>query len=60
VQSEVLAMFCLVSGLGWQNTIAGIVVPFLGSATGAFLFRQHFVKLPAELLEAAQIDGRRR
>lgn len=53
----VLAMFRLVSGLGWQNTIAGIVVPFLASATGAFLFRQHFANLPVELLEAAQIDG---
>ncbi len=53
----ILAMFRLVSGLGWQDTMAAIVVPFLASATGAFLFRQHFANLPAELLEAAQIDG---
>ncbi len=53
----ILAMFRLVSGFGWQDTMAAIVVPFLASATGAFLFRQHFANLPAELLEASQIDG---
>jgi sn-glycerol 3-phosphate transport system permease protein len=32
-------------------------VPFLASATGTFLFRQHFSNIPAELSEAAQLDG---
>ena len=32
-------------------------MPFLASATGAFLFRQHFANIPAELSEAAQLDG---
>lgn len=53
----VLAMFRMVSGFGWQDTMTSIVVPFLASATGAFLFRQHFANMPVELLEAAQIDG---
>ncbi len=53
----ILAMFRLVSGLGWQDTMSAIVVPFLASATGAFLFRQHFANLPTEMLEASQIDG---
>ena len=53
----ILAMFRLVSGFGWQDSMAAIVVPFLASATGAFLFRQHFANLPPELLEASQIDG---
>jgi sn-glycerol 3-phosphate transport system permease protein len=53
----ILAMFRQVSGYGWQDTQLSIVVPFLASATGAFLFRQHFANLPADLLEAAQIDG---
>ena len=53
----ILAMFRLVSGFGWQDTMAAIVVPFLASATGAFLFRQHFANLPSELLEASLIDG---
>ena len=53
----ILAMFQLVAGFGWQDNMAAIVVPFIASATGAFLFRQHFANMPAELLEAAQIDG---
>ena len=53
----ILAMFRQVAGYGWQDTMAALVVPFLASATGAFLFRQHFANLPADLLEASQIDG---
>ncbi len=53
----ILAMFRQVSGYGWQDTLAAITIPFLASATGAFLFRQHFANLPTDLLEAAQIDG---
>ncbi|NOX22050.1 MAG: carbohydrate ABC transporter permease [Actinobacteria bacterium] len=53
----ILAMFRLVGGFGWQDTMAALVVPFLASATGAFLFRQHFANMPTELLEASQIDG---
>jgi sn-glycerol 3-phosphate transport system permease protein len=53
----ILAMFRMVSGFGWQDTMAAITVPFLASATGAFLFRQHFANMPIELLEASQIDG---
>jgi len=53
----VLAMFKLVSSFNWQDTMAALVVPFLASATGAFLFRQHFANLPSDLLDAALIDG---
>ncbi len=53
----ILALFRIVSGLGWKDTMAGLVVPFAASATGAFLFRQHFANLPRDLSEAAQIDG---
>jgi sn-glycerol 3-phosphate transport system permease protein len=53
----ILALFQMVAGFGWQDTMAALVVPFLASATGAFLFRQHFANMPTELLEASQIDG---
>jgi sn-glycerol 3-phosphate transport system permease protein len=53
----ILALFRIVSDLGWKDTTAGLVVPFAASATGAFLFRQHFANLPRDLSEAAQIDG---
>src|SRR5690606_24303902 len=53
----VVALFRLVINLGWGNTYLALIVPFLASATGAFLFRQHFSNIPAELSEAAQLDG---
>ena len=53
----IIALFRLISQLEWGDTFAAISVPFLASATGTFLFRQHFANLPAELSEAAQIDG---
>ena len=34
-----------------------LIVPFLASAFGVFLLRQLFMQLPAELFEAARIDG---
>jgi sn-glycerol 3-phosphate transport system permease protein len=52
-----IALFRLVSGLGWGDTYIALVVPFMASATGTFLFRQHFANIPAELSEAAQMDG---
>ncbi|MBX3142204.1 MAG: carbohydrate ABC transporter permease [Trueperaceae bacterium] len=44
-------------GFGWSNTLLALTVPFLASATGVFLFRQHFLSIPRELAEAAKLDG---
>lgn len=63
---SILALFRQISEMGWHEEASwlpgfmpplGMVVPFFASATGAFLFRQHFANLPADLAEAAQIDG---
>lgn len=53
----VIALFRFVNMIGWGNSYLALTVPFLASATGAFLFRQHFANIPAELSEAAQLDG---
>ncbi len=53
----IIALFRFVNQLGWGNTYLALIVPFIASATGAFLFRQHFANIPAELSEAAQLDG---
>lgn len=53
----IVALFRLVSNLQWGNTFQALVVPFFASATGTFLFRQHFSNIPTELADAAQIDG---
>lgn len=55
----IVPLFRLISDLQWARTNPrlALTVPFLASATGAFLFRQHFSNIPRELLDAAQIDG---
>lgn len=52
-----IALFRLMNGLGWGNTFQSLTVPFFASATSVFLFRQHFMSIPPELSEAAQLDG---
>ena len=44
-------------GLGIGDTRAAVVFPFLASATGVFLFRQHFLSIPVSLCDAAKMDG---
>ena len=54
----IVALFDLVGrGLHWADSYAAIIVPFLASATGVFLFRQHFLNIPSSLADAARIDG---
>jgi sn-glycerol 3-phosphate transport system permease protein len=47
----------VVSNLGMLNSYAGLSVPLIASATATFLFRQFFLTVPDELVEAARIDG---
>lgn len=49
--------FAVIRDLGLYNTLAGIIVPSIVTATGIFMFRQYFKTVPDELLEAARIDG---
>ena len=56
-QITIIPNYTLTAELGWINTYQGIIVPGLASAFGTFLFRQHFLTLPASILEAAELDG---
>lgn len=49
--------FVVVRDLGLYDTLAGIIVPSIVTATGIFMFRQYFSTVPDELMEAARIDG---
>ncbi|MBS1253477.1 MAG: Lactose transport system permease protein LacG [Anaerolineales bacterium] len=53
----IIALFDLVSDLGWGNSYPALIVPFLASATGVFLFRQHFSSIPSDMVDAARADG---
>jgi len=57
-QVTMIPTFIIVARLGWQDTYQGLIVPILASgAFGTFLFRQFFLTIPAELGDAAVVDG---
>jgi sn-glycerol 3-phosphate transport system permease protein len=57
VEVRIAPTYKVVSDLGLLNTYAGLSVPLIASATATFLFRQFFLTVPDELVEAARIDG---
>jgi len=57
VEVRIGPTYQVVSDLGMLNTYAGLSVPLIASATATFLFRQFFMTLPDELVEAARMDG---
>ena len=56
-QITVISNYALVSQLGWRNTFTGMIVPLAGVAFGTFLMRNHFLSLPSEIIEAAEMDA---
>lgn len=57
VEVRIIPTFSVVADLGMLNSYAGLTVPLIASATATFLFRQFFLTVPDELLEAARVDG---
>ena len=57
VEVRIAPTYKVVADLGMLNTYAGLTVPLIASATATFLFRQFFLTVPDELVEAARIDG---
>jgi len=57
VEVRIMPTYKVVSDLGMLNTFAGLTVPLIASATATFLFRQFFLTVPDELVEAARVDG---
>lgn len=57
LQVIIVPVFMLVRGMGVADTLLALIIPALPTAFGTFLMRQYFMGLPAELGEAAQIDG---
>jgi len=57
VEVRIAPTYQVVADLGLLNTYAGLTVPLIASATATFLFRQFFLTVPDELVEAARMDG---
>ena len=56
VEVRILPTYDVVTRLHLLNTYPGLIVPLIASATATFLFRQFFLTVPDELVEAARID----
>lgn len=56
-QVTIVPLFILMRWFGWINTLQALILPGIASAFGVFLFRQFFLQMPAELEEAAALDG---
>ena len=57
VEVRIGPTYKVVSDLGMLNSYAGLTIPLIASATATFLFRQFFMTVPDELVEAARMDG---
>jgi sn-glycerol 3-phosphate transport system permease protein len=57
VEVRIGPTYDVIATLGMLNTYAGLTVPLIASATATFLFRQFFLTVPDELVEAARMDG---
>jgi sn-glycerol 3-phosphate transport system permease protein len=57
VEVRIMSTYEVIGNLGWLNSYAGLTVPLMASATATFLFRQFYMTVPNELVEAAQLDG---
>jgi multiple sugar transport system permease protein len=56
-QLLMIPTYVMFSRIGLIDTLGAAIVPWLATAFGIFLMRQFFLSLPAELEEAAMLDG---
>jgi sn-glycerol 3-phosphate transport system permease protein len=57
VEVRIMPTFQVIADLNMLNSMSGLTIPLIASATATFLFRQFFMTVPGEMLEAARMDG---
>lgn len=57
IQVTIIPLYMILRMLGWHDSYAALIVPPVFSAFGVFMLRQFFLTIPAEIEEAAKIDG---
>jgi alpha-1,4-digalacturonate transport system permease protein len=50
-------VFLVITQVGWNNNLLGVIIPAAATPTGVFLLRQYMLTIPDELLDSARIDG---
>ncbi len=56
-EATIISNYLTVSSWGWLDSYRVLIVPYLTSAMGIFLFRQFYLSFPVSLYESAKIDG---
>lgn len=56
-QITLIPNYVFVANMGWIDTYTGLILPSAATAVGTFMFRQHFLTIPREVVEAARMDG---
>jgi len=57
VEVRIIPTYKIASDLSLIDSYGGLTLPLIASATATLLFRQFFLTIPDELVEAAKIDG---
>lgn len=57
VEVRIVPTFQVMASFSAINSLSGLTLPLMASATGTFLFRQFFKSIPNELVDAAKLDG---
>jgi len=56
-QLTLIPLYTLIVRLGWVDTYAALVAPYLFNATAILMLRQFFVQIPQSLVDSARMDG---
>jgi multiple sugar transport system permease protein len=56
-QLTLIPLYTLIVRLGWIDTYAALIVPYLFNATAILMLRQFFLQIPQSLIDAARMDG---
>ena len=56
-EATIISNYLTVSSLGILDTYIVLILPYLTSAMGIFLFRQFYLSFPMSLYESAKLDG---
>lgn len=56
-QLTLIPLYTLIVQLGWIDTYAALIVPYLFNATAILMLRQFFLQIPQSLVDSARMDG---
>ena len=54
---RIIPTYQLMATFNWINSYYALMIPFFASTTGLLLFRQFYMTIPADLPDAARVDG---